>query len=52
MNVLCDMGLISSIKYVLYTMGIEVGTPRKPFAPLREEQKVLIDQVLRDNLIV
>lgn len=52
MYALCGMGLISAIKYILSTMGIDVGTPRKPFAPLSEEQKTQIDQVLRDNLIV
>lgn len=52
MYALCGVGLIPAIKYILSTMGIDAGIPRKPFAPLCEKQKTQIDQVLRDNLIV
>ena len=52
MNVLCDVALIAGIKYVLTTMGVDAGLPRKPFRPLDAEQKRRIDRVLKENLIV
>lgn len=51
MNALCDVGLIAGIKYVLTTMGISAGEPRRPFRPLDAEQKRRIDLVLRDDLV-
>lgn len=51
MNALCDAGLIPAIKYVLTTMGIDAGVPRRPFRPLTEEQKRHIDEVLEENLV-
>lgn len=51
MNALCDAGLIPAIKYVLTTMGIDAGVPRRPFRPLTEEQKRHIDKVLEKNLV-
>lgn len=50
MNALCDVGLIPAIKYVLTTMGIDAGVPRRPFQPLSDEQKRHIDEVLKANL--
>ncbi|MEM1484844.1 dihydrodipicolinate synthase family protein [Oscillospiraceae bacterium PP1C4] len=50
MEALCSVGLIPAIKYVLTTMGIDAGAPRKPFAPLTQEQRALIDQILAANL--
>ena len=52
MNALCDVGLIAGIKYVLTTMGINAGNPRRPFQPLDVEQKRHIDLVLKDNLVI
>lgn len=51
MNALCDVGLIPAIKYVLTTMGIHAGVPRRPFQPLNGEQKRYIDEVLEANLV-
>lgn len=50
MNALCDVGLIPAIKYVLGAMGVPVGDPRRPFAPLAEEGRAMLDAVLRENL--
>lgn len=50
MNALVDVGLFPAIKYILNTMGIDAGLPRKPFLPLTEEQKKFVDQVLAENL--
>ena len=51
MNVLCDVGLIPAIKYVLSNMGIEAGLPRRPFRALTSEQKLQLDRVLAENLV-
>ena len=51
MNALCDVGLIAAIKYILSTMGIDVGTPRRPFRELTEEQKEMLRTVLQENLV-
>ena len=51
MNALCDVGLIPAIKYVLTTMGIDAGVPRRPFRALDEEQKRYIDTVVQSNLM-
>ena len=51
MTALCDVGLIPAIKYALTTMGIDAGVPRRPFRPLSDEQKRLIDQVLETDLV-
>lgn len=51
MNALCDVGLIPAIKYVLTTMGIDAGVPRRPFRALNEEQKRCINEVLSRNLV-
>ena len=50
MNALVDVGLFPAIKYILNTMGIDAGLPRKPFLPLTDEQKKFVDQVLAENL--
>ncbi len=52
MEALCAAGLIAAIKYVLCTMGIDAGVPRKPFTPLQGRQQAFIDQVLKGNLVV
>lgn len=51
MNTLCDVGLIPAIKYVLTTVGIDAGVPRRPFRALDEEQKRYIDTVVQANLM-
>jgi N-acetylneuraminate lyase len=51
MEALCNVGLISGIKYILTTQGIDAGSPRRPFSKLNEEQKKYIDIVLSENLI-
>ena len=51
MNALCDVGLIPAIKYVLSTMGVPVGIPRRPFQELTQDQKEFIDRVLQENLV-
>ena len=51
MEALCAVGLIPAIKYVLGTMGVDVGTARRPFGTLSEGQKTMLDQVIRENLI-
>lgn len=50
MNALVEAGLFPAIKYILTTMGIDAGLPRRPFLPLSKEQKQTIDQVLAENL--
>ncbi|WP_101908353.1 dihydrodipicolinate synthase family protein [Marasmitruncus massiliensis] len=50
MEALCSVGLIPAIKYVLTTMGIDAGIPRRPFLPLEDSQKIFLDQVLKENL--
>lgn len=50
MEVMCRVGLISAIKYVLAQQGCPVGEPRRPFAPLTDEQKQTVDSVLAQSL--
>ena len=52
MSALCAVGLIPAIKYVLTTMGIEAGVPRRPFQPLSGDQQRRVDQALKENLVV
>lgn len=51
MDALCGVGLIPAIKYVLTTMDIDAGVPRRPFRPLNDGQKRRIDEVLEANLV-
>ena len=51
MEALCGVGLIPAIKYVLGTMGVDVGPARRPFSALSEGQKKMLDQVIKENLI-
>lgn len=51
MNTLCDAGLIPSIKYVLNTMGMHIGVPRRPFVPLSAMDEKRIDEALKQNLV-
>ena len=51
MEAMCAVGLIPAIKYELARQGFPVGQPRKPFAPLTQEQKNYIDGVLDKNLV-
>lgn len=51
MSALCAVGLIPAIKYVLTTMGVDAGVPRRPFQPLSGEQKRCLDEVLEANLV-
>lgn len=50
MEALVNVGLFPAIKYVLTTMGIDAGIPRRPFLPLSEAEKAYVDQILRENL--
>ena len=52
MNALCDVGLIPAIKYVLSTMGIDVGVPRRPFRGLTPDQKDGLEKIVQENLLV
>lgn len=52
MEALCSVGLIPAIKYVLTTMGIDAGLPRRPFKALTDEEKRTIDSVLENNLVL
>ena len=51
MNALCEAGLIPAIKYVLSTMGMNVGIARKPFHELTTGQKEKLNKVLEENLV-
>ena len=51
MNALCDVGLIPAIKYVLSTMGIDAGIPRRPFRELTPAQKEKVDIAVKENLV-
>ena len=51
MEALCSVGLIPAIKYVLGSMGIDVGPARRPFGTLSDEQKSMLDRVIGENLI-
>ncbi|WP_251316330.1 dihydrodipicolinate synthase family protein [Flintibacter muris] len=51
MEAMCSVGLIAAIKYELERQGYPVGQPRKPFAPLTQEQKDYVDGVLDKNLV-
>lgn len=50
MEAMCSVGLIPAIKYELARQGYPVGDPRRPFAPLTQEQKDYVDGVLDKNL--
>ena len=52
MEALCKAGLIPAIKYVLSTMGIEAGIPRRPFKELTEDQKAKIKEVVDQNILL
>lgn len=51
MEAMCAVGLIPAIKYQLARQGFPVGRPRRPFAPLTQEQKDYVDSVLDKNLV-
>lgn len=51
MEAMCRVGLIPAIKYELACQGYPVGEPRRPFAPLTEEQKAYVDEVLDRDLV-
>ena len=50
MSALCEAGLIPAIKYILSTMGMDVGIPRRPFRALTEEQKKRLEAVVEEYL--
>jgi N-acetylneuraminate lyase len=52
MNAICDVGLIPAIKHVLSTLGMDVGIPRRPFIPLTDAQKKLVDDAIAENLVI
>jgi len=47
MEAFCKVGLIAAIKYVLTQQGIDAGPPRKPFAPLTEEQMEIVREAVK-----
>jgi len=49
MDAFVNIGLISGIKYILTTQGIDVGVPRRPFKPLTTGQMKYITDVLKSN---
>lgn len=51
MEAMCRVGLIPAIKYELARQGYPVGEARRPFAPLTDEQKAYIDEVLDRDLV-
>ena len=51
MEAMCRAGLIAAIKYTLARQGCPVGEPRRPFAPLSDEQKARLDAVLDRDLV-
>ena len=51
MNTCVDVGLIAATKYIMEShYGIAAGLPRRPFLPLTDEQKRLVDEVLASDL--
>ena len=50
MSVIWNIGLFPAIKYILTKQGIDVGTARKPFIQLTDEEKKIIDKVIAENL--
>ena len=52
MSVIWNIGLFPSIKYILTKQGIDIGTARKPFSQLTNEEKEIIDKVIAENLFI
>lgn len=50
MEVIWNIGLFPSIKYILSKDGFETGVCIKPFGQLSEDEMAEIDVVLRNNL--
>lgn len=50
MECIWNIGLFPAIKYIVGKQGIHVGSVRKPFLPLTDKEKEIIDQVLEENL--
>ena len=50
LDVLLELGLPASIKYILSKQGIEAGEVRRPLLPLNEESKRLLDQIIITKL--
>ena len=44
------VGLFPAIKYILTTMGIDAGLPRRPFQPLDDTAKQYVMHILEENL--
>ena len=51
METMYSVGLVAALKYILVSQGINAGEPRKPFSPLTQEQKKLVDDVLACNFV-
>ncbi len=43
---MCKVGIFSAVKYVIEKRGIPCGSCRRPFHPLCDEEKVLLDNML------
>lgn len=52
MDKIWGIGLFPSIKYILEKQGNNVGSIRKPFIALNNEEKKDIDEVLKQNLFI
>lgn len=50
--VLIKTGVFRGIKYILGQMGIECGDCRKPFSPLTEESKALLDSMIEKYKLI
>lgn len=46
---LCEVGVFKGVKEILRLQGMDCGETRKPFQPLREEQKNLVLKAAREN---
>lgn len=52
LDVVLKNGLCASLKYIARLQGIEAGEVRKPMKPLDQDQKMEIDQVLEQYLVI
>lgn len=51
MNALVNVGLFPAIKYILNEWGFDAGSPRRPFFPLDDASKTVVDTALAQNLL-
>ena len=50
MECIWNIGLFPAIKHILNARGMYVGEVRKPFLELSQEEKEIVDRVVRENL--